>query len=76
MKKVLSILIIFITFFIIYFLQANFFSWFNIAGIKPKFNFHTSYPIWPWWYCSKDEYDVFFKEYKRLHEKYKQHLFI
>ena len=48
----------------------------DIAGIKPKFNFHTSYPIWPWWYCSKDEYDVFIKEYKRLHEKYKQHLLI
>lgn len=36
MKKVLSILIIFITFVIIYFLQANFFTWFNIAGIKPN----------------------------------------
>ena len=36
MKKVLSILIIFITFVIIYFLQANFFSWFNIAGIQPN----------------------------------------
>lgn len=36
MKKILSILIIFITFIIIYFLQANFFSWFNIAGIKPN----------------------------------------
>lgn len=36
MKKVLSILIIFITFIIIYFLQVNFFSWFNIAGIKPN----------------------------------------
>ena len=36
MKKVVSILIIFITFFIIYFLQANFFNWFNIAGIKPN----------------------------------------
>ena len=36
MKKVLSILIIFITFIILYFLQSNFFSWFNIAGIKPN----------------------------------------
>lgn len=36
MKKVLSILIIFITFIIIYFMQANFFTWFNIAGIKPN----------------------------------------
>ena len=36
MRKVVSILIIFITFFIIYFLQSNFFNWFNIAGIKPN----------------------------------------
>ena len=36
MKKVLSILIIFITFIIIYFIQANFFIWFNIAGVKPN----------------------------------------
>ena len=36
MRKVVSILIIFITFFIIYFLQANFFNWFNIAGIEPN----------------------------------------
>lgn len=35
-KKVLSIFGIIITFFIIYFLQINFFSWFNIAGIKPN----------------------------------------
>lgn len=36
MKKVLSIIIIFITFIFIYFLQSNFFNWFNIAGIKPN----------------------------------------
>lgn len=36
MKKALSILIIFLTFIVIYFLQVNFFSWFNIAGIKPN----------------------------------------
>lgn len=36
MKKTLSIIIIFITFIFIYFLQSNFFSWFNIAGIKPN----------------------------------------
>lgn len=36
MKKVLSILTIFITFIIIYFMQANFFTWFNIAGVKPN----------------------------------------
>lgn len=36
MKKVISTLIIFIAFLIAYFLQANFFSWFNIAGIKPN----------------------------------------
>ena len=36
MKKALSILILVITFFIIYFLQVNFFSWFTIAGVKPN----------------------------------------
>lgn len=36
MKKILSIVILFITFIILYFLQINFFSWFNIAGIKPN----------------------------------------
>lgn len=36
MKKVLSIFGIIIAFFIIYFLQINFFSWFNIAGVKPN----------------------------------------
>ena len=36
MKKVLSIIIIFITFIFIYFLQSNFFTWFNIAGVQPN----------------------------------------
>lgn len=36
MKKVLSIVILFLTFIFIYFLQANFFIWFNIAGVKPN----------------------------------------
>lgn len=36
MKKVLSIVGIIFTFFLIYFLQANFFSWFTIAKIKPN----------------------------------------
>lgn len=36
MKKILSIVIIFITFILIYFLQSNFFNWFNIAGVKPN----------------------------------------
>lgn len=36
MKKFLAIIALIITFFIIYFLQANFFSWFNIAGVKPN----------------------------------------
>lgn len=35
-KKIISILCIFITFLVIYFLQVNFFSWFNIVGIKPN----------------------------------------
>ena len=36
MRKTLIIFIMFITFLIIYFLQSNFFSWFNIAGIMPN----------------------------------------
>ncbi len=36
MKKVLSVICIFITFIFIYFLQSNFFNWFNIAGVKPN----------------------------------------
>ena len=36
MKKTVSFLIIFLVFLIIYFLQVNFFTWFNIAGVKPN----------------------------------------
>lgn len=36
MKKISDILLILITFFLIYFLQSNFFTWFNIAGIMPN----------------------------------------
>lgn len=36
LKKVLAVVCLFIAFLIIYFLQADFFSWFTIAGIKPN----------------------------------------
>lgn len=36
MKKAIVIICLFIVFLITYFLQANFFSWFTIAGIKPN----------------------------------------
>ncbi len=36
MKKTLAIICLIVAFFIIYFLQANFFSWFTIAKIKPS----------------------------------------
>jgi len=36
LKKVLSVICLIFAFFIIYFLQADFFSWFTIAGIKPN----------------------------------------
>ena len=36
MRKTISIVALIISFFIIYFLQANFFSWFTIAGVKPN----------------------------------------
>lgn len=36
MKKTITIVALILTFLIIYFLQANFFSWFTIATIKPN----------------------------------------
>lgn len=36
MKKAISILFIIIAFFIIYFFQSNFFTWFTMAGIMPN----------------------------------------
>lgn len=36
MKKTIDIIIIILIFLFIYFLQVNFFTWFNIAGIMPN----------------------------------------
>lgn len=36
MKKLISIIAIILIFFVIYFLQANFFNLFSIAGVKPN----------------------------------------
>lgn len=36
MKKAIDILLIILIFFIIYFLQSDFFTWFNIAGVMPN----------------------------------------
>lgn len=36
MKKALVIAVFFAVFLVIYFLQANFFSWYNLGGIKPN----------------------------------------
>lgn len=36
MKKIFAILCLFIAFWLIYLLQADFFSWFTIAGVKPN----------------------------------------
>lgn len=36
MKKIIAIIALIIIFFIIYFLQTNFFIWFNIAGVMPN----------------------------------------
>lgn len=36
MKKALTIVLLIISFLVIYFLQANFFSWFTIATVKPN----------------------------------------
>ncbi len=44
MKKVLTGIAIIITFFIIYFLQANFFTWFTINGVMP--NLFVIFVLW------------------------------
>lgn len=36
MKKTRGVLLFFLIYFAIYFLQVNFFSWFNINGVKPN----------------------------------------
>lgn len=36
MKKVIAIILLIISFFILYFIQSNFFTWFTIAGIQPN----------------------------------------
>lgn len=36
MKKTLAIICLILAFFVIYFLQSDFFSWFTIGGIKPN----------------------------------------
>lgn len=36
MKKVVVIISLILVFFLIYFLQSNFFTWFNISGIMPN----------------------------------------
>jgi len=36
LKKTVIVVILFLAFLLIYFLQANFFNWFTIAGVKPN----------------------------------------
>lgn len=36
LKKVVAVILVIVAFLIIYFLQANFFTWFTIAGVKPN----------------------------------------
>lgn len=36
MKKVLAIILLIVSFLIIYFIQSNFFTWFTIAGVQPN----------------------------------------
>ncbi len=36
LKKVVAVILLIVAFLIIYFLQANFFTWFTIAGVKPN----------------------------------------
>lgn len=36
MKKIFTTILLIVIFFVIYFLQVNFFNWFTIAGVKPN----------------------------------------
>ncbi len=36
MKKTIAIILLILTFFITYFIQSNFFTWFTIAGVQPN----------------------------------------
>ena len=36
LRKVVSIVLLILAFFVIYFIQSNFFTWFTIAGIMPN----------------------------------------
>lgn len=36
MKKTISIILLILAFFVIYFLQSNLFTWFTIAGVQPN----------------------------------------
>lgn len=36
MKKIITFIFLILIFFVIYFLQVNFFNWFTIAGVKPN----------------------------------------
>lgn len=36
LKKVVAIICLILVFYVVYILQANFFSWFTIAGVKPN----------------------------------------
>ena len=62
--------------------SASFFSDFEyfcrivgciIAKIKPKYNYKGNV-IWPSWYCTEDEFDVFIKKYNELYEMYDKYI--
>lgn len=36
MKKIVSIILLILAFFVIYFIQSNLFTWFTIAGVQPN----------------------------------------
>lgn len=43
------------------------------ANINPKYDYKGDI-IWPSWYCTKEEFDVFIKKYNQLHEKYYKYI--
>lgn len=45
----------------------------RLSGINPKYNYKGDI-IWPAWYCTDEEFNVFLKKYNELHEKYDKYV--
>ena len=45
----------------------------RVSGINTKYD-HKGDIIWPAWYCTDEEFNVFLKKYNELHEKYDKYV--